>query len=540
MSFEQSRRGFIGGSLLAALTTTGVILPSWAEGGFVEAETTCGRVRGREVRGVKVFKGIPYGASTAGKNRFMPPVEPPKWTGLRDALDYGFRAPQRPPRIKGAADQQGATPGQAESEDCLVLNVWTPGIDDGGKRPVIMWCHGGGFNVGSGAAPVNDGTNLGLRGDIVTVTTNHRLNVLGYTYLGEIGGSAFEQSGDVGMLDLVQALKWIRANISRFGGDPNNVTIIGQSGGGRKVSTLLTMPAAKGLFHRAVIMSGSALKLIEPGDAAHVTRELVAQVGLRKPTIDDLQALPIDRLMGAYFSTVAKLNGEHFGRSFEPTVDGVAVTQHPFEPAASPVSADVPVIFGHTSGEATFRAAESLFSLSDGDMRVQVKRLVGEKAEEVIRLYRKLYPGSTPSDTYFAIASDYRFGGATMKAAERRAALGRGAAHLYYWTWESPLDGGRYRAEHTIDIAFVFDNVKASRLTAGASDAQALADKVSEAFIAFFHTGDPNTPRSTLPSWPIYEPVKRPTMVFNDVPMVEDDPIREQRLAIWDAMGLAG
>jgi para-nitrobenzyl esterase len=420
-----------------------------------------------------------------------------------------------------------------------MLNVWTPGIDDGGKRPVIMWCHGGGFNTGSGAAPVNDGTRLGLRGDIVTVTTNHRLNVLGYTYLGELGGKEFEETGSVGVQDLVHALKWIRANIEQFGGDPGNVTIIGQSGGARKVSTLLTMPSAKGLFHRAVVMSGSALQLLDRDAAAHVTRELTAQLGLAKPTVAELQAVPLDRLMGAYFAAVAKLGSERFGRTFEPTVDGKAVTQHPFHPAASPVSPDVPVIFSHTSGEATFRADERLYSLDEAGMRQEIAARVGDKTDQIIALYRRLYPGSTPSDLYFLIASDHQYGGATTKAVERRAALGRAPAYLYYWTWESPVEGGKYRAQHTIDIPFVFDNVAASRLTAGAPDAQALADQVSEAFIAFFRSGDPNTPKSKLPTWPKFEPANRPTMVFDSKPALKNDPIREQRLAMWDALGLS-
>ena len=538
MRFERSRRDFIKqGSMLVALSS-GIVRPSWAQVGNVEAETTFGRVRGTEVKGIKAFKGIPYAASTAGANRFMPPVDPAKWTGVRDALAYGSRAPQREPSARREADEQGAGGGQAESEDCLVLNVWTPGIADGGRRPVALWCHGGGFNTGSGAAPVNDGTNLGIRGDMVTVTVNHRLNVLGYAYLGEALGKDFDQSGALGVLDIVHALKWVRNNIEQFGGDPNNVTIIGQSGGARKVSTLLTMPAAKGLFHRAVVMSGSALQLIDREQGARVTRELLAELGMSKPKIADLQALPIDRLMSAYFATVAKLNANNLGRGFEPTVDGAAVTQHPFHPAASAVSPDVPVMFSHTSGEATFRADEALYSLDEAGMRERIQTRVGAKTGEIIELYRKLYPGSTPSDLYFLIASDHQYGGPAMKAAERRAALGKGPAYLYYWTWESPAEGGKYRAQHTIDIPFFFDTIQASRLTAGAPDAQALADQVSEMFIAFARTGDPNTAKSKLPRWPAFEPASRPTMVFNTKPELKNDPIREQRLAMWSAMGL--
>jgi len=537
MSFERSRRDFlVQSSALVALSSASLIRPSWAQSVPI-AETTFGRVRGTEKEGIKAFKGIPYGASTAGQNRFMPPRDPAKWTGVRDALDYAARAPQAQPRAASAGDAQGATPGQMESEDCLSLNVWTPALD-GGKRPVIMWCHGGGFNQGSGAAPVNDGTRLALRGDIVSVTTNHRLNVLGYTYLGEALGHAFEASGSVGMQDLVQALRWIKNNIAQFGGDPGNVTIIGQSGGGSKVSTLLTMPDAKGLYHRAVVMSGSALQLVERDNAARATRELFAQLGLTKPTIADLQALPVEKLMAAYFAVQPKLRAANIGRSFDPTVDGKVVTQHPFTPTASLVAPDVPVIFSHTSGEATFRADERLFKLDEAGMRGELEASLHDKADSLIALYRKLYPGSTPSDLYFRIASDNRFGAAAMKAAERRAALDRGPAYLYYWTWESPLDGGKYRAEHTIDIAFVYDNVKASRLSADAPDAQALADKVSEAFIAFFRTGNPNTPKSKLPNWPKFDAKNRPTMVFNSTPKLENDPIREQRLAMWGAMGL--
>jgi para-nitrobenzyl esterase len=551
MSFQSSRRDFIVQSSLVATLSTGFMRSSWAQTsanaplgsprrGAVEAETAYGRVRGAETRGIKSFKGIPYAASTAGKNRFMPPLKPAAWTGVRDALDYGARAPQAQPRPRGEADEQGATPGQQESEDCLLLNVWTPGLADGGKRPVIMWCHGGGFNTGSGAAPVNDGTNLALRGDIVTVTTNHRLNVLGFTYLGEIGGKDFEQSAALGVLDLVAALEWIRDNIERFGGDPGNVTIIGQSGGAQKVSTLLTMPSAKGLFHRAVVMSGSALQLLERDAAARVTRELVAELGLSKPTIAQLQAVPIDRLMGAYFATVAKLNTQRLGQGFRPAVDGTAITQHPFHPTASRVSPDVPVIFSHTSGEATFRADERLFTLDEAGMRDELRNRTGDKTDALVGLYRKLYPQATPPDLYFLIASDHQYGGGATKAAERRSAPGFAPAYLYYWTWESPLEGGKYRAQHTIDIAFAFDNVQASRLTAGAPDAQALADQVSEAFIAFFRSGDPNTPKSKLPTWPRYDATNRPTMVFSSTPALRNDPIREQRVAMWDVLGLAG
>ena len=286
-------------------------------------------------------------------------------------------------------------------------------------------------------------------------------------------------------------------------------------------------------------MSGSSLQLLERDAAARVTHELVAELGLSKPTIADLQAVPIDRILGAYFATVAKRSAQDLGRSFEPAVDGTAITQHPFHPGASRVSPDVPVIFSHTSGEATFRADERLFTLDEAGMRSELRARVGDRVDALVALYRTLYAGSTPADLYFLVASDHQYGAAAMKAAERRSAPGFAPAYLYYWTWESPLEAGKYRAQHTIDIAFAFDNVQASRLTAGAPDAQALADRVSEAFIAFFRTGDPNTPKSRLPAWPRFDSGSRPTMVFDRTPVLRNDPLREQRLAMWEALGLA-
>ena len=339
---------------------------SWAQTGFAEADTAFGRVRGADYEGIKTFKGIPYGATTAGRNRFMPPVDPAKWTGVRDALEYGPSAPQREPGVQSESSALAVAaaglPG--EGEDCLVLNVWTPGLDDGAKRPVMVWCHGGGFATGSGSSPGTDGTNLARRGDVVVVSINHRLNVLGFTYLGELGGAQFAQSGDVGMLDIVHALNWVRDNIAQFGGDPDKVTVFGQSGGGRKVATLLAMPSAKGLFHRAIIESGATIKLVERDQAARVARELVAKLGLQTSQLRELQSLPVDRIMSAYFDVVRSMNVDQMTMGFSPTVDGTAVPRHPFHPTAADVSADVPLIIGSTRTELTSSADEADFSLT--------------------------------------------------------------------------------------------------------------------------------------------------------------------------------
>jgi para-nitrobenzyl esterase len=541
--FVPSRRDFLKrGSLLAlsgGVLASAVLRPALSQPRFVEAETAFGRVRGTDVDGVKTFKGIPYGASTAGPNRFEAPADPAHWSGVRDALEYGASAPQRDPGATPAAGS-GLSVASAslppESEDCLVLNVWTPALD-GARRPVMFWCHGGGFATGSGSSPVTDGGNLARRGEVVVVSVNHRLNVLGFTYLGDLIGPDLAQSGDAGMLDIVHALQWVSANISRFGGDPGRVTVFGQSGGGRKVATLLAMPSAKGLFHRAVIESGATIKLVERDQAARVAQELAAALQLSKPSLRDLQAVPLDRLMRAYFATVRSMNVDQMTMGFSPTVDGTAVPRHPFHPTASDVSADVPLVIGSTRTELTLQSDGAAFSLDDAALRGRVHELVGDGADGIVDIYRKANPTAKPSELYFLIASDHRYSAPAMKIAERRAALHKGPVYLYYFRWETPLEGGRYKSPHTIEIPFVFDNLDASRLTAGVTGAQALADKVSGAWLAFARSGDPNTP--ALPRWPAFDAAQRPTMVFDNASVVQNDPLHEQRLAMFAALNLA-
>jgi para-nitrobenzyl esterase len=513
---------------------------------FVIAETAFGKIRGVDNNGIKIFKGIPYGASTAGTNRFMPPADPADWSGVRDALAYGHSAPQRdaaaPPPPPGTLTISGSNL-PAEGEDCLVLNIWTPEVGSAGnsgrKRPVMFWCHGGGFATGSGSSPDNDGTNLARRGDVVVVTVNHRLNVLGFANLSEFSPD-FAASGDAGMLDIVQALKWVRANISQFGGDPNVVTIFGQSGGGRKVETLLAMPSAKGLFHRAIVESGAAVRVVDRDVAVRDAEQLLAKLGVEKTNVRAVQRLPVEKIMAAYFAVV-KDNPSvdpSFG-GFSPSVDGKILPQHPFYPKASPVSADVPVMIGCTRTEMTLFSLNdpAAFSLNDADMRGRVKDLLGDRAPAIIDLYRKLNPGASPSDLYFLIASDLRYGAPTMFAAQQRASLGKAPVYLYYFTWETPVQGGRLKSPHTMEIPFAFDNVMiSSRMTGGGPDATALADKISDTWIAFARTGDPNTPK--LPHWPAYDAKDRATMVINNVSKVVNDPLREQRLAMYQAANL--
>jgi len=530
-----NRRTFLKQTSLLAIAPASAVLSraQTPDQNSVVGETAFGKIRGEEVQGVKIFKGVPYGASTAGQNRFMPPKDPMPWTGIRDALHYGLSTPQSDPAAHAGAVRS------TEGEDCLVLNVWTPALKDGRKRPVLFWCHGGGFVSGSGSTPGTDGANLARRGDVVVVTINHRLNVLGFTYLAEFGGADFAASGDAGMLDIVHALRWVRNNIEQFGGDPNTVMIFGQSGGGRKVGTLLAMPSAKGLFHRAVIESGPTIRLVERDQAIRVSELLLAKLNVGKTQVRDLQKMPVERIMSAYFSVVKDMAGlDQMTQGFSPTVDGNAVPKHPFHPTASTISADVPLMLGSTRTEMTLQSDEAAFSLDETGMRSRLKSLAPGESEMLIDVYRNLNPRATPSDLFFLIASDYRYGAPIMKIAERRAALHKGPVYLYYFTWETPVQGGRLKSPHTMEIPFAFDNVQISRqLTGGGPDAMALADKLSDTWIAFARTGDPNTPK--LPHWPTFNPTERPTMVINNQSKVVSDPIREQRLAMFRALNLA-
>lgn len=315
--------------------------------------------------------------------------------------------------------------------------------------------------------------------------------------------------------------------------------IFGQSGGGRKVGTLLGMPAAKGLFHRAAIESGPTIKLVEREQANRVAERLISKLQLGRNEVRELQKLPVDKIMAAYFAVVKDMgDADQMTEGFSPTVNGSAVPQHPFYPVASTVSANVPLMLGHTRTELTLQSPADTFALDEAGMRGRIGKLLGDNAGRVIETYRNLNPGATPADLYFLIASDYRYGAPVMKIAERRAALNKGPVYLYYFRWETPVQGGRLKSPHTIEIPFAFDNVKISaQLTGGGAEALALADKVSDAWIAFARTGDPNTPK--LPRWPRFNAMDRPTMVFNNVSQVENDPIRGQREAMFEAMKLA-
>jgi para-nitrobenzyl esterase len=506
-------------------------------------ETNAGKIRGAAVNGIHAFKGIPYGASTAGKNRFMPPVKPEPWSGVRDALHCGRSAPQTipgAPSIFAGMDflaSGGDPPGTGEGEDCLVLNVWTPGVKDNQKRPVMLWCHGGGFTSGSGSAPLYDGANLARRGDVVVVTISHRLGALGYTYLRHAGGDAFAASGNVGMLDIVAALAWVRDNIAEFGGDPGRVLVFGESGGGQKVSALLAMPPAKGLFHRAVIESGPGVKMNALDHATKVGDMLLAELDVKPGRVADVQNLPLERIIGAQGAVSRKLGPFLPGmiQGFAPVVDGVSLLQQPFDPVAPRVSEDVPLLIGFNRTELTLFAAgtPALFSLDEAGMRQRVTALLGEHAEATIQAFRSDYPHVNASGLYFMIATAYPTVAFTAKIAERRATLGKAPTYVYEFTWETPILGGKLRSPHTIEMPFVFDNVGdplVQKLTGSGPDIFPLAEHVSGAWTAFAATGAPDS--QGFPHWPPYSAANRNIMMIDTDSKVDKDPDRDARIAI--------
>ena len=495
---------------------------------FVEVETEYGSLRGVDVDGIKVFKGIAYGASTAGKNRFMPPARPAAWSGVREAVAFGSIAPQPGAdpseygRLIGWDKQQGGM-----GEDCLVLNVWTPGIADGRKRAVMLSIHGGGFTSGSGSTAGYDGDPLARTGDVVVVTVNHRLGVLGYLHVADLGAPPeFAQSGAVGMLDLVAALEWVRDNIEQFGGDPNTVMIFGQSGGGAKTSALMAMPSANRLFNRAAVQSGSALRLMSRDVASQLAERLLRELGLDESKLAALQELPFQKLVAAQQA----LSPDNPELGFAPVVDGAAIPHHPFDPGAPAISADVPLIVGTTLDDAAMRGR---FDIDDEGVKQGLRKRYGQNAERIVATYRKHYPHVSSFLLKARMLTDAGFRRSATKMTERKAALGKAPAYLYICNYQSPALGGKYGAVHGVDVGLVFNNPRGA-VAGDTPEARRLAGCFSACWISFAKTGDPNTPE--IPRWPAYDSAKRPTMIFDTEIRIENDPLRELRM-LWDEFG---
>jgi para-nitrobenzyl esterase len=503
------------------------------------AQTHSGKVRGLHNGKSHVFMGIPYGAPTSGDNRHMPPKPPQPWSGVRDAQHLGNQSPQLTPMIM--AEELVAQDNSPFSEDCLYLNVWTPALHDGRARPVMVWFHGGGYTNGSGGDATYDGSNLAHKHDVVVVTVNERLNAFGFLYLGQLADEHYADSGNAGLLDLVAALRWVQENIGEFGGDPGNVTIFGQSGGGSKVSTLMAAPAAKGLFHRAICESGLAMRAISADAATGMTRNVMAALGLEPGDVDRLRQVSVTEMLAAlsYVSSQAHASGGLL--PFGPVVDHRTLYRDPWTPDAPSESAQVPMLIGSNLTEGTFMLSTPRDPINDRELHQRVQNGLGfgalplepAQADRLIALYRRDYPHETNTRLFQIMTGDNWMIPSVARVGELKSAQDRAAIFVYHWEWITPVEGGRLGAPHTGEIPFVFDNVDvptAELITGTGDDRFAMADKVAKAWVAFARSGNPG--HEGLPHWEPYSADHRAVMILDRQCRLAIDPHPAEREAM--------
>ncbi|MCR2833516.1 carboxylesterase/lipase family protein [Parerythrobacter lacustris] len=515
---------FCTGSIAAAQQATTVV------------KTDSGSVQGLKQNGIDAFLGIRYAAPPVGDLRFMPPVPAESWDGTADATGYGAPCMQLysasgPNESDLTRGIQGifptATEAKIDNEDCLFLNVWTPAAGDGGKRPVMVWFHGGGYAYGSGGWPAYNGRNLAEKGDVVVVTVNHRLNAFGYLNLAAQFGPDYAASGNVGNLDLVRSLEWVRDNIAAFGGDPSNVTIMGESGGGSKVSHLLAMPSADGLFHKAVIQSGPGVYSGKPADAAEYAAAILTASGVE--TVEDLKTVRADQIVDAVRKVTPASSAMGRGPQFGPIADGTIVPRDPFLPRAPEQSSDIPVLIGYNKTEMTlFVASQPWFGRIDEAGLKGMAAMLGEEVAAAVDAYRAMYPDYSPTDIA-SMAMGTRFVRGTYLLADQQSRTATAPVYVYRLTWETPVGGGILRSPHTLDIPLMFDNAAESTALVGSDEGAAMmAQMMSDAWIAFAKTGKPSS--ALLPDWQAYTQTKRMVMELDVEPRLVDDPEKSIRL----------
>ncbi|HKK43820.1 MAG TPA: carboxylesterase family protein [Bacteroidales bacterium] len=505
------------------------------------AETVYGKVRGFIHKDIYNFLGIPYGADTTGKNRFMPPRKPEPWTDIYPAVYWPNAAPQLldnfyANRYLAFTDYWHY---DDVSENCLGINVWTPGYNDSKKRPVMLWIHGGGFTSGNSIEhPEYHGENLSRKGDIVFCSLNHRLGPLGFADFSSLGGEKYAASGNVGMLDIVAALEWIRDNISNFGGDPGNVTIMGQSGGGAKVCTLTAMPSAKGLFHKAVALSGLAINVGEKSNSSKLASYILKEAGLNPSQIDKLQDIPWREYYALTQKALFKFRQESGAtgmmRGFGPVADGTFIPEQPYAPVPSPLAADIPMIVCSTFYERSPSAFDSsLENISMDKAKEMVKTTrgfvgpLGNDTDAIIDAYAKNFPDRKPIEILAMVLSNRKNVIEFCNTKSQQSA----PVFLAWFGWDPPVFDGRLRAFHTMDISFWYYNtdVQISH-TGGGSRPRKLATKMSGSLVQFMKTGSPDG--GGLPDWPRYSMANGETMILNDECAVENDPDREARKSL--------
>jgi para-nitrobenzyl esterase len=495
-------------------------------------ETADGRVQGIDQGGVAVFKGIPYAAPPLGERRFRPPHKIEPWTGIRDARRYGNMAIQDPNVFGLPADLLAMVAlygSEPCDEDCLTLNVWTSGLS-GGARPVLLWCHGGGFLTGSGSSTWYDGGNLCRLDDVVVVTFNHRLGALGYLHLEDLA-PGFEGAGTAGMRDIVAVLEWVKTNIARFGGDPGNVTIFGESGGGAKVCVLMALPSAKGLFHKAIVQSGPAIQMADREDGTRTARQFLDALGLDAGDAARLRELPPHRLLEAQNAVQAKVSGASFADrrrfGFNPVIDGSFFPGGPFAPGAPDVAARVPLMIGSNKDEMTLFQGHQPWATGATfeNLPAAMRPYLGDRTAEVIGIYRKAQPAIDAAGIGFNIIGDLGVRSQSLTIAERKMAQQAADVFVYLFAWETPVLGGRLRSCHTLELPFVFDTLEGAALTGDDPARLPLGKTMARAWIDFARHGKPG--------WPAYSTAERATMVFDLVSRVENDPFATER-KVWE------